>query len=115
MSNSNNSLICLWTVPDAEVALNMIFMYALNSKRHGWWKDVKLIIWGPSAETAAIDPEIQKELERLLDEGVEVEACKACAEIYGVKDKLEELGVNVYYIGEQLTEHLQQDNQVLTF
>lgn len=42
-----NELVVLWTSGDREVALKMVFMYTLNSKLKGWWKDVTLIVWGP--------------------------------------------------------------------
>ena len=42
-------LYVIWTSRDREVALKMVFMYTGNSKLKGWWKDVLLIVWGPSA------------------------------------------------------------------
>lgn len=44
----NEHLIILWTSGDREVAMEMVFMYALNSKRNSWWDDITLIIWGRS-------------------------------------------------------------------
>lgn len=38
MSGNEDELIILWTSGDKEVALNMVFMYALNSKLNKWWK-----------------------------------------------------------------------------
>ena len=48
-----DELIVLWTSGDREVALKMAFMYTLNSKRFDWgWKEVTLVVWGPSCETS---------------------------------------------------------------
>jgi len=47
--------------------------------------------------------------------GVELLACKACADRYGVSKRLEELGINVIYMGEPLTGYLKSDYAVLTF
>ena len=47
--------------------------------------------------------------------GIIVEACKACADEYGVAAKLEELGITVKYMGKPLTDFLQLDYKILTF
>lgn len=96
-------LAVLWTSGDRDVALKTAFMYALNSKRRGWWRDVSLIVWGPSADLLAQDEELQDVLGSLREEGVELLACKACADQYGVSDTLGELGVDVKYMGQPLT------------
>ena len=38
--------------------------------------------------------------------GVEVFACKWCADKYGVTGKLESMGIPVFYVGKTLTEAL---------
>jgi hypothetical protein len=38
----------------------MASMYTFNSKKKGWWDDVTLLIWGPSANLTAKDSEIQE-------------------------------------------------------
>jgi len=47
--------------------------------------------------------------------GIIVEACKACADQYGVAGKLEELGIEVKYMCEPLTDFLKSDVKVVTF
>jgi len=47
--------------------------------------------------------------------GIIVEACKACADQYGVAGKLEELGITVKYMGKPLTDFLKSDAKVVTF
>jgi hypothetical protein len=47
--------------------------------------------------------------------GIVVYACKACADQYGVADKLKELGIDVKYMGEPLTDFLKSDAKVITF
>ncbi|MBS3792890.1 DsrE family protein [Candidatus Bipolaricaulota bacterium] len=92
----------------------MIFMYLLSAKREDWWEEVTLIVWGPSAKLLAEDEELQDRLAKLGKEGVVLEACKSCAEIYGVADDLEELGVDVYYIGEQLTDYIKEGRRLIS-
>lgn len=39
----------------------------------------------------------------MLDNGVEISACKQSADMYGVEEKLTSLGIEVIYKGEPLT------------
>ena len=114
MSKPEDNLVFLWATESRDVALTMLFPYALNSKREGWWDEVTLIVWGPSAKLLARDDELQERLRKLDREGVNLEACKACAEGYGVADDLEKLGVDVYYIGERLTEYMKEGRRILS-
>lgn len=108
-------LAVLWTSGDREVALKVTFMYTLNAKRQGWFDEVTLIVWGPSSRLLAGDPELQEQVRQMKEEGVTLVACKACADSYGVSEKLEALGIEVKYMGVPLTEMLKGDWKVLTF
>lgn len=110
-----DKLHILWTSQDKDVALKMVFMYALNAKKQGWWKEVDLIIWGPSARLTATDKEVQDSLKRMQDAGVVVRACRACADQYGVSKSLEGLGVEVKYMGQPLTGILKRGEKLVTF
>ena len=114
MATPEDSLVVLWTSGDREVALNMAFMYTLNAKRREWWRDVRLIVWGPSAKLLSEDQELQAEVTKMRDAGVVLEACKACADRYGVSADLEQLGIDVRYMGIPLTEYLKKGRHVLT-
>jgi hypothetical protein len=114
MPDQANKLVVLWTSQDKEVAQKMVFMYTKNSKLRDWWGQVRLIIWGPSAKLMATDVELQEELEELKLAGVELQACKACADQYGVSEKLADLGVEVIYMGLPLTNYLKGDWAVLS-
>ena len=51
----------------------------------------------------------------MKEAGVELVACKACADLYGVSEKLESLGIEVKYMGVPLTEMLKSDWTTITF
>lgn len=106
-------LVVLWTSGDREVALKMAFMYTFNSRRFGWWEDITLVIWGPSAKLLSEDEELQEYIQKIKEADVDLKACKACADMYGVSEKLEELGVTVKYMGE-LTDYLKEGRRILT-
>lgn len=65
---------------------------------------VRLLVWGPSAKLLSEDTVLQGKLKDLKQVGVELYACKACADLYGVSDKLKQLGLTVMYTGEMLAE-----------
>lgn len=116
MKTIENSLVVLWTSADREVALNMVCMYTFNAKVKGWWDDVRLIVWGPSQKLLAEDEELQEYVRRMGETGIVLEACKKCSDQYdGVSAKLEQLGINVYYIGEKLTSYLKEGRKVISF
>jgi hypothetical protein len=111
-----DKLVVLWSSGDREVATKMAFMYTLNAKRRGWWKDVTLVVWGPSAKLLTEDSELQDRIEEMTEAGVGLLACKACSDSYGVSESLEKLGIEVKYMGEPLTQILKDDYQrVITF
>jgi len=114
MAKKVDSLIVLWASGDPEVALKMVFMYTLNCKLQGWWNEVTLIVWGPSAKILSENPQLQRVIQKMKDAGVILEACKACADLYHVTPKLKELGINVKYMGQPLTDYLKSDKVVLS-
>ena len=113
MSSEKKSLVVLWTSGDREVALKMVFMYTLNAKLKGWWQEVILIVWGPSAKLLSQDQELQGKIEQMKEAGVVLEACKACADLYGVSGTLEQMGIEVKYMGVPLSDYLKEDRAVL--
>ena len=99
----------LWTSGDRDVALKMVFMYMSYIRANHWWDDARVIVWGPSSKLLPEDEELQETIRSLMDMGFEVVACKACADLYGVSEKLESLGIEVKYAGGTLTEMLKSD------
>jgi len=108
-------LFVLWSSGDREVAKKMVFMYTLNAKLKGWWNDISLIVWGPSAKLISEDKGLQAGIKKIKEAGVELMACKACSDIYGVSDSLEALGIEVKYMGEPLTQLLKGNDKIITF
>ena len=106
-----DELVLLWTSGDREVALKMAFMYAFNCRRFKWgWKNVTLVVWGPSSKLLAEDKELQERVVAMKEIGVKLEACKRCADLYGVSDHLAHLGIEVKYMGKPLSDYLRDGN-----
>lgn len=115
MPTQSDRLLVVWTSGDKEVAKKMVFMYTRNSMIHGWWPNVTLLVWGPSAQLVINDLEIQDELKLVQEAGVTVIACKSCAEKYEIVPKLETLGIDVFYTGEFITNWIRSGDHLITF
>ncbi len=115
-SESNtDKLVVLWTSDDPYVAERVAFMYTHAAKTAGWFGEVTLIIWGPSAKLVAEDLKVQEKLKAMQKDGVVIEACIVCANAYGVTDDLKDMGFVVKGMGSPLTGYLKSGAKVLTF
>ncbi len=111
----NHNLLVIWSSADREVAFKTAFMYAYNAKVNGWWDHIQFCIWGPSAKLVVSDYGVKAEIMKLHDAGIELTACKACTDQYGLTTALESLHVDVRYMGEPLTDMLKSGWKVLTY
>ena len=114
-NNPNDTLVVLWTSGDPEVAEKVCFMYTHNALKRGWFKNVILIAWGPSASLLANNSRLESEVESMISDGIQVQACKTCSDSYGVSEKLQDIGVEVIYMGVPLTNYLKSGYSILNF
>ncbi len=115
MNKSNDKLAVIWSSGDPEVAHKVCFMYTLNAKKQGWFKEVVLVIWGPSAKLLSEDEELQAEIQKMMDAGVVVEACISCAKMYNVAQDLSDMDIDVRPMGVPLTNYLKEGWHTLNF
>lgn len=108
------TLHILWTTDSKDTFFNMLAMYATNSKKKEWWQKVNVIIWGASAKLAGNDTKVQLEIVSMIEAGVTVEACRNCADNFGVTEQLEKLGVTVRYMGQPLTGYIKNGEKLIT-
>ncbi|MEE9442693.1 MAG: DsrE family protein [candidate division Zixibacteria bacterium] len=113
--NDSDHLVVLWTSGDKDVAMKMVFMYVYNAKKYGWWEDITLIVWGPSSKLASEDADIQDYIKKMIADGITIKACKACADLYEVSGALTAFGIEVKYMGTDLTEYIKAGKHVITF
>jgi len=114
-TGSGSRLCVVWTSGDPDVAHRVCLMYTHAAKTQGWFDTVRLVVWGPSARLLAADKDLQAKVTRMLEDGIDVKACIACADSYGVTPDLRELGIEVKPMGLPLTQMLKDDWEVLTF
>lgn len=113
--SSPDKLVVVWTSDDPYVAERVALMYTHAAKTAGWFNEVTLIIWGPSAKLTAENLKIQEKIKAMQKDGVVIEACIACANAYGIADDLKKLGFDVKGMGKPLTDYLKSGAKGLTF
>ena len=111
---NENKINILWTNADPVTSKLMVMMYATNAKKRKLWEHVRVIIWGATAKLVAEDCHIQSLLAEAKEAGVEFSACIACAERLGVKEKLQELDIDIRTWGIPLTEIIKQNEHLIT-
>lgn len=114
-TDNSEKLIVLWSSGDRDVAEKSCLMYTHASCKYEWFKEVTLIIWGPSARLVIEDDDIRKKVLAMQKDGVKLEACIACSNMLGVTEELLELGVDVKGMGVPLTTYLKSGYQVLSY
>ena len=114
MEDNKNKLAVLWTSDDPNLAEKMAFMYTYNAKKQGWFDEVVLVIWGPSAKLASENKMIQDYIKKMQDAGVVIEACMACARMYGVDKKLTDMDIDVKGMGVPLSNYLKEGWKTLS-
>ncbi|MCK4749057.1 MAG: DsrE family protein [Bacteroidales bacterium] len=115
MEKDKDKLAVLWVSGDRDVAEKSCLMYTHAAKRNGWFDEVVLIVWGSSSRLLAEDAELQEKVKAMKRDGVIMEACIACANMLGVTEDLESLGIDVKGMGVPLTEYLKEGYHVLTY
>ncbi|ACS81192.1 DsrE family protein [Maridesulfovibrio salexigens] len=111
---NDRKLNLLWTNADPLTSELMVMMYAHNAIKKGWWKEIRVIVWGATAKLVAEDVHIQKLIADAQEDGVEFSACEACADQLGVKQQLEKLGIEIIFWGAPLTEIIKSEEHLIT-
>jgi hypothetical protein len=83
-------------------------MYAKNTLKYNWMEDVKTILFGPSEQLVANDPELSKQVQEICSAG-EAIACKFISDNEGSSEPLSKLGVKIEYVGTIIADLIKQD------
>ena len=114
--NEVTGLVVLWTSGEKDVFTKMVNIYTLNAKKRGWFDDITLIVWGPSAKLLAGDEELQGMITQLYDNGIVLEACIWCTNQYGVTEDLKGLKIDVKGMGVPLSAYIKDPTkEVIVF
>lgn len=88
--------------------LEMGLTYTRNTVRHGWMKETRLFLFGPSETQIATDPKLREMIETVIAEGTTPKACKFCSDEYSVSDLLAELGCEIEYVGQPISRAIRE-------
>ena len=115
LNTPSDTLVVLWSSGDPEVAEKACLMYTGAAKKFGWFREVILIVWGPSEKLLDENKELKEKITSMKKDGVIVEACVACSNLYGVTDELKVCEVDVKGMGVPLTKYLKRGYKVISF
>ena len=110
-----SKLVIVWTSDDPYLAERMVLMYTHAAKTAGWFDEVTMIVWGPSAKMVSENLKIQEKLKAMQQDGIVIEACYACASEYEVVEDLKKLDIEVKGMGKPLSDYLKSGAKVMTF
>jgi hypothetical protein len=114
-NTASDTLVVLWSSGDPDVAEKACLMYAHAAKRNSWFKEVILIVWGPSEKLLAETAMLKDKISAMKKDGVIVEACVACSNMYGVTDELKVCEVDVKGMGVPLTRYLKKGYKIISY
>lgn len=110
-----DTLVVLWSSGDPEVAEKACLMYASAAKKRNWFKEVILVVWGPSEKLLAENQALKDKIASMKKDGIIVEACVACSNMYDVTNQLKVCEVDVKGMGVPLTRYLKRGYRVVSY
>ena len=114
-SGTSDTLVVLWSSGDPEVAEKACLMYTHAAKKYKWFDEVILIAWGPSEKLLAENEMIREKVAAMQKDGVVVQACIACSNMYGITGELKVCSVDVRGMGGPLTDYLKKGYKMVSF
>lgn len=111
---AQDKLNILWTNDNPITSELMVLMYAVNALKRGWWEKVTVILWGAASKLVAENDHIRDLIAEAQEAGVEFSACRACADRLETTDVLENMGIELIFWGEPLTDILKKKENLLT-
>ena len=109
----NAKVLVIISSGEKEKALTGL-MYARNAKERGWMDEVKVIFFGPSENLLVQDEDIQDMAKQISQTETPV-ACKFLSDRDGISEKIEEIGVNVDYVGSIISNLIKEGYAPMVF
>ena len=90
-------------------------MYAVNALKHGWMEEVKLFFFGPAEALIVKNPLLQTLLQEYQDEAETAIACKFIADREAQSENIKALGIEVAYVGEEISNLIKMGYQPMVW
>jgi hypothetical protein len=108
-----SKILVIISTAEKEKALTGI-MYAVNAQKNKWVDSLKVIFFGPFENLVCRDEEAAAAASQLLDYETPI-ACKFLSDRDGISDKLDELGIDVQYVGSLISNSIKEGYVPLVF
>jgi hypothetical protein len=115
VNTAADTLVVVWSSGDPEVAEKACLMYTHAAKKNSWFKEVILIVWGPSEKLLSENSMLKEKVALMKKDGVIIEACVACSNMYGITNELKVCEVDVKGMGVPLTRYLKRGYKIVSF
>jgi len=109
---SDKALVIIST-GEVEKALTGL-MWARNGLRFGWMEDIRVIFFGPAQKLLLEDERVRKMAQEIA-EGEKPIFCKYISDQEGNSEKIEELGMDVQYVGTIISDFIKDDYVPMVF
>lgn len=114
-NTASDTLVVVWSSGDPEVAIKACLMYAHAAKKNKWFNEVILVVWGPSEKLLAENATMKDKVAAMKKDGIIVEACVACSNMYNVTNELKVCEVDVKGMGVPLTRYLKRGYKIISY
>jgi hypothetical protein len=115
VAGPSDTLVVMWTSGDPDVAEKACLMYAHAAKKNKWFKEVILIVWGPSQKLLTENTMLKEKVASMQKDGVIVEACESCSNMYGITGELKVCQIDVKRMGVVLTRYLKRGYKMVSY
>jgi hypothetical protein len=115
ISGPSDTLVVFWASGDPEVAEKACLMYASAARKNKWFDEVILIVWGPSQKLLIENQNLKEKVAAMQKDGIIVQACVSCSDMYGVTDQLKVCEIDVRRMGVPLTKYLKRGYKIISY
>ena len=115
IAGPSDTLVVFWSSGDPEVAEKACLMYASAARKNKWFDEVILIVWGPSEKLLSENQDLKEKVATMQKDGIIVQACVSCSNMYGVTDQLKVCDIDVRRMGIPLTKYLKRGYKIISY
>jgi hypothetical protein len=90
-------------------------MYTHAAKKYKWFNEVILVVWGPSEKLLAENSTLKEKVAAMKKDGVILEACVTCSNMYNVTNELKMCEVDVKGMGVPMTRYLKRGYKIMSY
>jgi hypothetical protein len=107
LTKMSDKILVIISTGEREKVLTAL-MYAKNTMKYGWLSDVKVIFFGPSENLLVSDSDVRESAKELANLSHPL-ACKIISDRDGISERIEQMGIEVDYVGIIIADLLQDE------